>query len=148
VKGKVDETVIEEAARRAFVGDKTGMIEVIGLDRRAVAGSLPSEPNVHTSTVDPRRVCVVATRATSLTSLRHPAAVARDAPSVVVQEAVARVDKRTRRQLSGVSTSRPQENGVAESLIRPDRGRRECTAGRRGGLPPGHNDLDVAPCEK
>lgn len=58
VKGKVDESVIDEAARRAFVGDKAGMIEVIGLDRRAIAGSLPSEPNVHTSTVDPRRVCV------------------------------------------------------------------------------------------
>lgn len=107
VKGKVDENVIDEAARRAFVGDKTGMIEVIGLDRRAVAGSLPSEPNVHTSSVDPRRVCVAATRATSLTSLRHPAAVARDAPSVIVREAVARVGKRNRRQLPGVLISRP-----------------------------------------
>jgi DNA-binding beta-propeller fold protein YncE len=53
VKGKVDETVIDEAARRAFVGDKAGLIEVIDLDQAAVVDSPPSEPNVHTLAVDP-----------------------------------------------------------------------------------------------
>ncbi len=53
VKGKVDETVIDEIARRAFVGDKAGLIEVIDLDQAAVVDSLPSEPNVHTLAVDP-----------------------------------------------------------------------------------------------
>lgn len=54
VKGKVDETAIDEGARRAFVGDKAGLIEVIDLDRNKVVDVLPSEPNVHTLTVDPK----------------------------------------------------------------------------------------------
>ncbi|HEV2160708.1 MAG TPA: hypothetical protein VGR52_00515 [Stellaceae bacterium] len=53
VKGKVDETVIDEGARRAFVGDKAGLIEVVDLDRNTLADILPSEKNVHTLTVDP-----------------------------------------------------------------------------------------------
>jgi DNA-binding beta-propeller fold protein YncE len=53
VKGKVDETVIDEAARRAFVGDKAGLIEVVDLDQGTVVDSLPSEPNVHTLAVNP-----------------------------------------------------------------------------------------------
>lgn len=53
VKGKVDETVIDEGARRAFVGDKTGLIEVVNMDRNTLADVLPSEKNVHTLTVDP-----------------------------------------------------------------------------------------------
>jgi DNA-binding beta-propeller fold protein YncE len=53
VKGKVDETVIDEGLRRAYVGDKAGVIEVIDLDSNTVVDSLPSEPNVHTLTVDP-----------------------------------------------------------------------------------------------
>jgi DNA-binding beta-propeller fold protein YncE len=54
VKGKVDETVIDEGARRAYVGDKAGLIEVIDLDSNKVIDTLPSEPNVHTLTVDPK----------------------------------------------------------------------------------------------
>jgi DNA-binding beta-propeller fold protein YncE len=54
VKGKVDETVIDEGARRAFVGDKAGVVEVIDLDHDKVVDTLPSEPNVHTLTVDPK----------------------------------------------------------------------------------------------
>ncbi len=53
VEGKVDETVIDEGLRRAYVGDKAGLIEVIDLDTNTVVDSLPSEPNVHTLTVDP-----------------------------------------------------------------------------------------------
>lgn len=53
VKGKVDETVIDEGMRRAYIGDKAGVIEVIDLDTNAVVDSLRSEPNVHTLTVDP-----------------------------------------------------------------------------------------------
>lgn len=53
VKGKVDETVIDEGLRRAYVGDKAGVIEVIDLDTNAVVGALPSEQNVHTLAVDP-----------------------------------------------------------------------------------------------
>lgn len=54
VKGKVDETVIDEGARCAFVGDKAGVVEVIDLDRNAIVDTLPSEANVHTLTVDPK----------------------------------------------------------------------------------------------
>ncbi len=52
VKGAVDETVIDEGARRAYVGDKAGLIEVIDLDQDKVVDSLPSEKNVHTLAVD------------------------------------------------------------------------------------------------
>ncbi len=53
VKGPVDETVIDEGARRAYVGDKAGLIEVIDLDSNQVVDTLPSEKNVHTLAVDP-----------------------------------------------------------------------------------------------
>lgn len=54
VKGNLDETVIDEGARRAFVGDKAGVIEVIDLDHDKLAEVLPSEKNVHTLAVDPK----------------------------------------------------------------------------------------------
>jgi len=54
VKGKVDETAIDEKARRAFIGDKAGVIEVIDLDHNKIVDALPSEANVHTLTVDPK----------------------------------------------------------------------------------------------
>jgi DNA-binding beta-propeller fold protein YncE len=53
VKGPVDETVIDEGLRRAYVGDKAGVIEVIDLDTNRVVETLPSEKNVHTLAVDP-----------------------------------------------------------------------------------------------
>ncbi len=53
VKGAVDETVIDEGARRAYVGDKAGVIEVIDLDQNKIVDTLPSEKNVHTLAVDP-----------------------------------------------------------------------------------------------
>lgn len=52
VQGAVDQTVIDEGARRAFVGDKAGVIEVIDLDSNKVVDKLPSEKNVHTLAVD------------------------------------------------------------------------------------------------
>jgi DNA-binding beta-propeller fold protein YncE len=52
VQGAVDETVIDEAARRAYVGDKAGMIEVIDLDQNKIVDTIPSEKNVHTLAVD------------------------------------------------------------------------------------------------
>lgn len=54
VAGAVDETAIDETARRAFVGDKAGVIEVIDLDTDKVVGKLPAEKNVHTLAVDTR----------------------------------------------------------------------------------------------
>ena len=54
VAGAVDETVIDEGSRRAFVGDKAGKIEVIDLDQNKVVDTLPSEKNVHTLAVDPQ----------------------------------------------------------------------------------------------
>lgn len=53
VKGAVDETAIDADARRAFVGDKAGVIEVIDLDSNKVIDLLSSEPNVHSLTVNP-----------------------------------------------------------------------------------------------
>jgi len=52
LKGSVDETALDEGARRAYVGDKAGMIEVIDLDKNAVVDKLHSEKNVHTLDVD------------------------------------------------------------------------------------------------
>jgi DNA-binding beta-propeller fold protein YncE len=52
LKGAVDETDIDEAARRAYVGDKAGNIEVVDLDANKVIDFLPSEKNVHTLAVD------------------------------------------------------------------------------------------------
>jgi YVTN family beta-propeller protein len=51
--GAVDETAIDEKARRAFVGDKSGVIEVIDLDTDKIIDTIPSEKNVHTLAVDP-----------------------------------------------------------------------------------------------
>jgi DNA-binding beta-propeller fold protein YncE len=53
VKDKVDETAIDEGARRAFVGDKAGVVEVIDLDSNRLVAEIPSEKNTHTLTVDP-----------------------------------------------------------------------------------------------
>ena len=53
IAGPVDQTAIDEGLRRAYVGDKAGKIEVIDLDHDTVVDSLPSEPDVHTLTVDP-----------------------------------------------------------------------------------------------
>ena len=53
VKGAVDETALDERGRRAFVGDKAGLVEVINLDTDKVVGSLPAAKNVHTLTVAP-----------------------------------------------------------------------------------------------
>jgi DNA-binding beta-propeller fold protein YncE len=53
VAGAVDETVIDESARRAFVGDKSGVIEVIDLDTDKIVDTIASEKNVHTLAVDP-----------------------------------------------------------------------------------------------
>ncbi len=52
VKGKVDMTVIDDGARRAYVGDKSGVVEVIDLDNNKILESLPSEKNVHSLTVN------------------------------------------------------------------------------------------------
>ena len=52
LKGSVDETAIDEGARRAYVGDKAGSIEVVDLDANKVIDFLPSEKNVHTLAVD------------------------------------------------------------------------------------------------
>ncbi|MGL4967397.1 MAG: YncE family protein [Inquilinus sp.] len=54
VRGSVDETAIDEGARRAFVGDKDGVIEVIDLDTNKLVDQIASEKNVHTLTVDPK----------------------------------------------------------------------------------------------
>ncbi|MCG5074067.1 YncE family protein [Paraburkholderia tagetis] len=53
VKDKVDQTTIDEGARRAFVGDKSGVVEVIDLDSNKVVAEIPSEKNTHTLTIDP-----------------------------------------------------------------------------------------------
>ena len=52
LQGGVDETAIDVAARRAFVGDKGGMVEVIDLDTNKIVDTLPSEKNMHTVGVD------------------------------------------------------------------------------------------------
>jgi DNA-binding beta-propeller fold protein YncE len=53
VAGAVDETAIDTAARRAYIGDKTGNLEVVDLDTNQVIGHIQTEPKVHTLTVDP-----------------------------------------------------------------------------------------------
>jgi DNA-binding beta-propeller fold protein YncE len=52
LQGAADETTIDEAARRAYVGDKAGVVEVVDLDRNAVVDTIPSEKNAHTLAVD------------------------------------------------------------------------------------------------
>ncbi|HZS83794.1 MAG TPA: hypothetical protein VFA50_13045 [Stellaceae bacterium] len=54
VQGAVDETVLDEKARRAFVGDKAGVVEVIDLDHDKIVDTIASEKNVHTLAVDPK----------------------------------------------------------------------------------------------
>ena len=52
VPGAVDATIIDEGARRAYVGDKSGVVDVIDLDSNKLVDSLPSEKNMHTLAVD------------------------------------------------------------------------------------------------
>jgi DNA-binding beta-propeller fold protein YncE len=52
VAGSVDQTTIDVAKRRAFVGDKTGNLEVIDLDTNQVVDQIAAEKNVHTVAVD------------------------------------------------------------------------------------------------
>ncbi len=54
LKGSADEVAIDVGARRAFVGDKAGMVEVIDLDQNKLADTIPSEKNMHTLAVDPK----------------------------------------------------------------------------------------------
>jgi DNA-binding beta-propeller fold protein YncE len=52
VTGAVDQTAIDVAKRRAFVGDETGNIEVVDLDSNQVVDHIATEKKVHTLTVD------------------------------------------------------------------------------------------------
>lgn len=52
VQGAVDATIIDESARRAYEGDKAGVVDVIDLDSNKVVDTLPSEKNMHTLAVD------------------------------------------------------------------------------------------------
>ena len=52
LQGAADETTIDEGARRAYVGDKAGVIEVVDLDKNVVVDTIPSEKNVHTLAVN------------------------------------------------------------------------------------------------
>lgn len=52
VAGAVDQTAIDAAKRRAFVGDKTGNIEVVDLDTNQVVDHIATEKNMHTLAVD------------------------------------------------------------------------------------------------
>jgi YVTN family beta-propeller protein len=51
--GNIDQTAIDVGARRAFMGDKSGNIEVIDLDANQVVDHLTVEKDVHTLAVDP-----------------------------------------------------------------------------------------------
>jgi YVTN family beta-propeller protein len=52
--GDIDQTAIDVAARRAFMGDKSGNLEVVDLDSYRVIDHISTEKNVHTLTVDPK----------------------------------------------------------------------------------------------
>ncbi len=54
VKGAVDATVVDPGARRAFVADKAGLVEVIDLDTNKLVATIPSEKKMHTLGVDTR----------------------------------------------------------------------------------------------
>lgn len=54
VAGAVDESVVDGSARRAYVGDKAGHVDVIDLDTNTLIASIPSDKDMHTLTVDPR----------------------------------------------------------------------------------------------
>jgi len=52
VAGAVDQTAIDADKRRAFIGDKTGNLEVVDLDSNQIVDHIHTEPKVHTLTVD------------------------------------------------------------------------------------------------
>lgn len=52
--GNIDQIAIDVSARRIFLGDKSGQLEVIDLDTNQVVDHLPAEKDTHTLTVDPR----------------------------------------------------------------------------------------------
>lgn len=51
--GNIDQTAIDVGARRIFLGDKSGDLEVIDLKTNQVVDHLHTEKNVHTLAVDP-----------------------------------------------------------------------------------------------
>jgi DNA-binding beta-propeller fold protein YncE len=53
--GDIDQTAIDVIARRAFMGDKSGNVEVVDLDSNTVIDHIVSEKNAHTLTVDPKK---------------------------------------------------------------------------------------------
>lgn len=52
--GAVDATIVDPGLRRAYVGDKSGVVDVIDLDSNKLVASIPSELNMHTLAVDTR----------------------------------------------------------------------------------------------
>jgi YVTN family beta-propeller protein len=52
--GDIDQTAIDVIARRAFMGDKSGNVQVVDLDSNTVIDHIVSEKNAHTLTVDPK----------------------------------------------------------------------------------------------
>jgi DNA-binding beta-propeller fold protein YncE len=54
VAGAVDQSVVDSGARRAYVGDKAGHVDVIDLDANTLIAPIPSDKDMHTLTVDPR----------------------------------------------------------------------------------------------
>jgi len=54
VAGSVDQSVVDELARRAYVGDKAGHVDVIDLDTNQLLTTIASDKDMHTLTIDPR----------------------------------------------------------------------------------------------
>ena len=52
--GDIDQTAIDVNARRAFMGDKGGNVEVVDLDSNTIIDHIVSEKKTHTLTVDPK----------------------------------------------------------------------------------------------
>jgi DNA-binding beta-propeller fold protein YncE len=52
VDGAVDQSVADSSARRAYVGDKAGHVDVIDLDQNKRISTIPSDKDMHTLTVD------------------------------------------------------------------------------------------------
>ena len=50
--GSVDQISVDLGKRRAFVGDKAGVVEVVDLDSNTLVDTIPSEKNMHTLAVD------------------------------------------------------------------------------------------------
>ena len=50
--GSVDQISIDLGRRRAFIGDKAGVVEVVDLDSNKIVDTIPSEKNMHTLAVD------------------------------------------------------------------------------------------------